>query len=203
MPNLHDDGYIKFNCVWHQKPWDEKCQFFELQQCRDALWQKKLIGMYEDGIGFGNVSIRSGNWNQFIITGTQTGGEMSLTRNGYTLVSAFDISKNEITCEGPAKASSESLTHAVLYASCKDIQAIIHTHHHGLWEALRGRVPTTDKKVEYGTIEMAEEMKRLVRDSDVTAKKILVMAGHEDGVISFGQDLSEAMDILLGYLEKI
>ena len=50
--------------------------------------------------------------------------------------------------------------------------------------------------------EMAEEVIRLFKETDVKEKKILAMAGHEEGVVSFGKNLKEAGQILLEYFEK-
>ncbi len=49
---------------------------------------------------------------------------------------------------------------------------------------------------------MAEEVIRLFKETDVKKKKILVMPGHEEGVISFGKNLKEAGQILLEFFEK-
>jgi len=39
-------------------------------------------------------------------------------------------------------------------------------------------------------------------NKNLLEKKILVMAGHEDGIMSFGKSLKEAGDIILYYLNK-
>ena len=49
---------------------------------------------------------------------------------------------------------------------------------------------------------MAKEIQRLFRETDVKEKKILVMAGHKEGIISFGKDLDEAGKIMLNYLSE-
>jgi hypothetical protein len=66
-----------------------------------------------------------------------------------------------------------------------------------LWAALLDQAPTSSKTVEYGTPEMAYEMTRLFRVSDVQNRKILVMAGHEGGIVAFGKDLEEAFAVLM------
>ncbi len=111
----------------------------------------------------------------------------------------YDLAKNSVTCKGPAKASSESLTHAMLYDLLPDIQAVIHVHHKALWDQLLNQVPTTSKRIPYGTPEMAFEVKKLFEVSDLKNKKIFVMAGHDDGIITFGKDLAEAAAILFSY----
>ncbi len=54
------------------------------------------------------------------------------------------------------------------------------------------KVPTSNPDVPYGTPQMAKEMFRLFDEENLGVEKILVMAGHEDGIIYFGKDLDEA-----------
>jgi len=65
-----------------------------------------------------------------------------------------------------------------------------------LWATLLGHAPTTSKAIEYGTPEMAYEVRRLFKTTDVKSRKIFVMAGHEGGIITFGKDLEEAFTVL-------
>ena len=44
---------------------------------------------------------------------------------------------------------------------------------------------------------MAYEVMRLFKFTDVQSRKIIVMAGHEGGIIVFGRDLEEASAVLL------
>jgi len=69
-------------------------------------------------------------------------------------------------------------------------------HEMELWKRLLDRVPTTRKHVEYGTPEMAAEMGRLFRESDVRERRILAMAGHEAGIFAFGAAPEEALGVL-------
>ena len=57
--------------------------------------------------------------------------------------------------------------------------------------------PATDENVPYGTaLEMAQEVQRLLRDTDVRTGKVFAMAGHTNGIIAFGWDFSEALAAL-------
>ena len=47
---------------------------------------------------------------------------------------------------------------------------------------------------------MADEIRRLFHSDQLADKKILVMAGHDEGLISFGQNLTEATDLFLNLL---
>jgi len=195
---MKDEGYIKFNCTWIEEELSDSSIIAELNTRRQELYNKQLIGAYADGIGYGNISCRLAD-DSFLITGTATGNIFRLTDIHYTRVSGFDIANNAVTCRGPIKASSESLTHAIIYASLPQVNAVVHIHNHELWQKLLNKAPTASEEVAYGTPEMAVEIKRLLKSIDTGEEKILVMAGHEDGLISYGRDLAEAANILLGH----
>jgi ribulose-5-phosphate 4-epimerase/fuculose-1-phosphate aldolase len=150
-----------------------------------------------NGIGFGNLSIRDGATNNFHITGSATARKPELTLADCARVVAYDFEKNWLRYEGSTTPSSESLTHAAVYESDAKAESVIHCHDSKLWAALLNQAPTSSKAVEYGTPEMAYEMTRLFKITDVQSRKILVMAGHEGGIVAFGKDLEEAFGVLL------
>jgi L-ribulose-5-phosphate 4-epimerase len=193
-----DEGYVKYQCNWISAPPIAAEKLMEINSWRDKLYQLKLIGQYDNGIGFGNISIRDSE-KQFIVSGTSTGNLPHLSSQHYTKVIDFDWDKNFVTCSGPIQASSESLTHAAIYQANPDINAVIHVHDRDLWENLLDRVPTTARDCAYGTPEMAREIIRLCQQEDLKNLKILVMSGHEEGIITFGNNLDEAGEVLLKY----
>jgi len=75
--------------------------------------------------------------------------------------------------------------------------AVIHCHDSTLWTAILNQAPTSSNAVGYGTPEMAYEVTRLFKVSDVQSRKIFVMAGHEGGIVTFGRDLEEAFAVLM------
>ena len=189
---MKDEGYIKFNCIWIEEELPDKRIISELNTWRQKLYKQQLIGAYADGIGYGNISCRLDDDATFLITGTATGNLDQLTDKHYTRVSGFDIASNTITCKGQIKASSESLTHAMIYQSLPAVNAVIHIHNKALWQKLLDKIPTTSPLVAYGTPEMADEINRLLAITNLAEVKTLAMAGHEDGLLSFGEDLAEA-----------
>ncbi|MCL2923255.1 MAG: class II aldolase/adducin family protein [Trichodesmium sp. MAG_R04] len=194
-----DEGVIKYHCYWIKRESVAIACITDLMKKRDLMHSLGLIGVYDNGIGFGNVSQRINNSNQFIISGTQTGHIPTLKLEHYTVVTDFNIEENSLTCCGPVKASSESLTHAAIYYYQPEIMGIIHVHNYRLWQELMFKVPTSSLDVPYGTPKMAKEMFRLFDEENLGVEKILVMAGHEDGIICFGKDLDEAANILLNF----
>src|ERR1035437_7423767 len=198
---MSETGVIKFNCTWIKEDPLNDDLIADLNTWRDKLYKMGFIGVYENGIGYGNISKRFES-NQFIISGTATGKFQKLSNQHYTKVTVYDLDKNSLRANGPIVASSESLTHAVIYESDKNCNGIIHIHYLDLWTKLLNNVPTTEKTVEYGTPAMAREVQRLFKDTDLAEQKIFVMAGHEEGIISFGKNLEEAGSILMETLKK-
>lgn len=199
---MDEKGIIKFQCRWIEGDPFPQERIDHINRWRDRLYRLGWIGAYENGIGFGNISIRLPDSSRFIITGSGTGRLKVLDVRHYTLVEEVDLARNTLTCRGPIKASSESMTHAAVYLSATRINAVIHTHQLELWKRLMDRMPTTSRSAEYGTPEMAREVFRLFRETDLVEKKIFVMGGHEEGIMTFGRDLKEAGDILLKFSEE-
>jgi ribulose-5-phosphate 4-epimerase/fuculose-1-phosphate aldolase len=200
MPNLAerlmDEGVVKYQCHWtHAEPVAAE-NIADLMDWRDQLHSWGLIGIYENGIGFGNVSVRLGTSCQFIISGTQTAHLPTLGSESYCTVTEFNLKQNFLRCRGPVQASSESLTHAALYFHREDIGAIVHVHNPQLWQQLLFKIPTTRTEIPYGTPEMALEMFRLFEEENLDDRQILAMAGHEDGIICFGSNLENAGEVL-------
>jgi len=194
-----DEGYVKYKCNWTNLDSIGANEIIQLNHWRDRLYQLGLIGIYDDGIGFGNLSIRQKDADLFIISGTKTGGIPHLTPQHYTRVTDFNWEENYVTCVGPIQASSESLTHGAVYTANCEVNAVIHVHNLQLWHDLIDRLPTTNQNCAYGTPEMAREIMRLSRADRVKNLQIIVMSGHEEGIITFGKDLTEAGNILLDY----
>jgi L-ribulose-5-phosphate 4-epimerase len=189
--------YIKFTCEHVATEIARFDGLAELNACRRKFLELRLIGVDANGVGFGNLSVRDGATNNFYITGSATGGKTELTLADCARVVAYDFGKNWLRYEGSSIPSSESLTHAAVYESDSTAGSVIHCHDSTLWTALLNHAPTSSKAVEYGTPEMAYEIMRLFKITDVQSRKILVMAGHEGGIVAFGKDLEEAFAVLM------
>jgi L-ribulose-5-phosphate 4-epimerase len=189
--------YIKFTCEQAATEITRFGALAELNAYRRKLLHLRVIGVHANGIGFGNLSIRDSATKNFYITGSATGRKPELTRADCARVVAYDFEKNWLRYEGSAIPSSESLTHAAVYKSDPKAGAVIHCHDSQLWAALLNKAPTSSKAVDYGTPEMACEVTRLFKVTDVQSTKILVMAGHEGGIVAFGKDLEEAFAVLM------
>ena len=199
---MNEEGVIKFNCNWIKEAPLSVEHIAEINAWRDKLYKAGLIGENKDGIGYGNISCRF-KQNTFIITGSGTGSLKKLGVEHYTKVTAYNFAANTLTTAGPVKASSESLTHAALYESAKDVNAVFHIHHLALWKKLLIGGASTSKHIEYGTTAMAGEIIRLMNNPSIPEQKILAMGGHEEGILSFGKTTAEAGGIIWNWLGSL
>ncbi len=187
------DGYLKFNCHFSTDKLVIPSELFiPLNYWREELWSNCFIGAYPDGIGYGNISVRLPQSNQFYISGTATGGIPELNQIHYPLVERSNPALNAIWCRGLIKASAESMSHAAIYTSNSEAGAVVHIHNLQLWEKYLDVLPTTSKEVEYGTPEMAFEISKIMAMPETLHKKVFVMGGHREGLISFGKTVEEA-----------
>lgn len=197
-----DEGYIKFQADWTRTSPLSDPRLADLQIWRDRLYDLGLIGAYPDGIGFGNISCRYDDEGRFLISGSATGNLPRLTAGHYALVTEVDIDANRLRCEGPVIASSESMSHAVIYRECPWVNGVIHVHNLALWERLLYRAPTTDDSATYGSPEMAYSIIDLLQTTNLPEVKLFVMAGHREGIFSFGRNLDEAGEVLLDWMSE-
>ena len=193
--------YVKFSCERATARLTSFGALADLNAYRRKLLDLHLIGVDPNGIGFGNLSVRDTATGNFYITGSATGNIPELTVADCAKVVAYDFEKNRVRYEGSVLPSSESLTHAAIYESDVTARAVIHCHDSKLWTAALNRVPTTSKDAEYGTPEMAHEILQLLRGTD--APRIVVMAGHEGGILTFGVNLDEAFTVLMRERKEI
>jgi len=187
-----DEGVTKFKLDWLKGPAYDYLDIDELIKWRTPLWLSGLIGIIEpEQIGFGNMSARVAN--QFVITGTQTGGIRQLTHEHFSLVTDYSLEENRIVCIGPMAASSESLTHASLYQLSWAIKAVVHVHSERLWNDQIYGIPTTSAVVPYGTPAMAYEFELLYKNSTFAKEGVAVMGGHQFGLIAIGVSVRAAV----------
>jgi ribulose-5-phosphate 4-epimerase/fuculose-1-phosphate aldolase len=197
--NTLDEGYIKFKANWQEAPPLDWAVLAELDHWRNDMYRAGLIGAYPDGIGFGNISCRWQDTDQFVISGSATGNHQRLDASHYSLVTSVDIDQNALSCRGPIIASSESMSHAVIYRVCPEVQGVIHVHDLEMWERLLHRVPTTDASATYGSPEMAYSIIDLLQNSTLREQRIFVMEGHREGIFAFGESLEAAAQVIKNF----
>jgi L-ribulose-5-phosphate 4-epimerase len=196
------EGYIKFICNFDKVKIDIPPELFNpLNYWRNFLRGKGWIGSYPDGIGFGNISVRIPGNDNFYISGSATGSLSDLETKHYALVEKCDPGKNVIWCKGMIQASAESMSHYMMYKTIPEAAAVVHIHNRPLWDKYLNVLPTTAKDISYGTPEMAYELERILILHEMEHKRVVVMGGHEEGIISYGNSVEGAVNAMID-LEK-
>lgn len=190
------EGYIKFSVHLNEADIEVPETLMELNAVRTELFDRGMVGILPDGVGFGNVSIKDPASDVFFISGTATGGKRILDRRDYCRVDRCSVERNEVNCSGHIRASAETLSHDAVYRANPLIGCVIHVHHNAFfYTLLKNGSPATSPLAAYGTPEMAHDIEALVKAQNAP-NGILVMTGHEDGVIAYGRTISEAHDVL-------
>ena len=201
----NQDGVIKYSLEHVQQPINEPYSLSEINAWRTVIFRLGLIGQYPDrydNLGFGNISQRlNPQSSRFIISGSQTGLIEHLNPEHYCLIVEADLRKNRIESQGLIKPSSESLTHASIYALDSHIQAVIHGHSPEIWKhTVALNLPHIAADIPYGTVDMAIAVEQLFQAGNLGRTKLFTMLGHEDGVVAFGGNMQEAAGVLIKYL---
>lgn len=200
------EGVIKFQLDFQFGPAPEEPLLHELNHWRSVFLAQALLGQDPgryDGFGFGNLSRRlpQGEGNAFLITGSQTGHLKTLQPSDYALVLNCNPTGNTLQASGRSKPSSEALSHGVLYQCRPEINWVMHLHSPDIFHNReRLHLPSTDPAAAYGTPEMAGEIGRLVRTTDPCRPGLLVMTGHEDGILAYGPGAEETGNLVMATL---
>jgi ribulose-5-phosphate 4-epimerase/fuculose-1-phosphate aldolase len=210
VPEMQEEGVIRFKAKhrWAALDRDVHGALADLLIAwRDRLLWVGLVGRDRNrycGVGFGNVSGRLPPFpgppgaRPFLITGTQTGGRPTLTLADLCVVTRYRPECNRVESFGLVRPSSESMTHAVLYDAGPTIRFVFHGHSPAIWvQASALGLPVTDPTADYGTPAMCQEVQRLLRDPEVARRQVLIMGGHQDGVLAFAESADEAGRALL------
>ncbi len=199
---MEQEGVIKYQCKRKDGRIDSSETSRLLILARDELRKAGLIGIDGSGVGFGNVSHREESQQTFLITGSGTSRMLYLDTSHIARVTGFNLEDNTLICEGPVDASSEAMTHAMIYRTNRSVNCIVHFHHRCFWETRFGHVPTTDRNAEYGSSQMARSVGSLCEANQVFPACI-VMAGHRDGVVVYGLDVHSILAYIKISLQEI
>lgn len=215
IAGAYDEGVIKFD-LHHRcerlDPGRYGALAAELAGWRRVMFHLGVLGQDParyGGAGFGNVSARVGppssglGRRAMLVSCTQTGGFLDAGLDELCVVDRYDVEKNRVDSHGACEPSSEAMTHGAIYDLGLHIRAVLHGHAPELWRrAAEFGLPRTRPEVAYGTPDMAREMRRLYASGRLPEQQLLVMTGHEDGVVAFGRSLDEAGAILVRALAR-
>lgn len=189
---MSDDGVIKFQYDWKKEKLETTKYLEELIRSRDLAHEKGFIGIYDDGIGYGNISRRVEGG--FLVSGSATGSIPQSHSDHFSFVHRWSVEENKIWCRGPLAASSESLTHAVIYEELPHINVILHIHDLQLWERYYHALPSTCSHIPYGTTDMACAVKFLLKNLNKD-EDVFLMKGHEEGLVAYGKNFESVFQI--------
>ena len=199
-----DEGYIKFHCELQKTGNTIPPDVFSIiNSWRTKMYSLNLIGAYENGIGFGNISVRVNGTSKFYISGTATGNFEVLSPEDYVLVNGYNFKNNSLVCEGQIQASSESLSHAAIFEADEEINAVIHIHNMEMWGKGLNTYPATHPEYSFGTPEIAMNIAKLLEKDSTRKNGIIIMGGHSEGILFFGKDLDEAGKNALKYFKEL
>lgn len=194
-----NDGVIKFQSeeiVFDRGIFNEinTMQTMEnLNILREQVRAKGWIGVDTSGIGYGNISAKLPTLdykNAFMISGSQSAHLPNLKTENWAVVLDWNIALNSLQYFG-AKASSESLSHAAIYDCDSRISVVLHVHDFALWNM---DLASTPVDAEYGTPAMAQGIQKLWRQLGSPLQGVLRMAGHQDGVIFWGENRQQILE---------
>ena len=177
--------------------------FAELAAWRDILKRLDLLGHFPNlygGFAYGNISAKQGDG--FVITASQTSGAPSLLREDLVRVTHCSLERFWIDAQGEQPPSSESLTHAMIYAADSRINFVFHVHNTAMWQhrAELG-LPETAQNVPYGSPAMVNAVADLLEQQQ-SRPLVFATAGHEDGIFALANNARDCGGLLVAYLAK-
>ena len=163
------EGVIQFNCCLAAPGAELPDDWAEpLLAWRTVLRRLELIGQTGaryGGLGYGNISRRvPGAEGGFLITASQTSGNADAGVEHLVWVRRWNLARFQVEAEGALLPSSESLTHAMLYANDPQVNWVLHGHCPDIWQnAATAGLAAIDADVGYGSPEMAAAVAALLR----------------------------------------
>ena len=201
------EGVLQFDCrlaMPGAKLPDDLAQ--PLLAWRRVLRRLELIGRTGaryGGLGYGNISRRvPGAAGGFLITASQTSGIADADAEHLVWVRRWDLGRFRVEAEGALPPSSESLTHAMLYANDPQVHWVLHGHCPDIWHsAASAGLAAIGAEVGYGSPQMAEAVAALLR-ANRTRPLVFVTLGHEDGVFACGGSAEATGGALVAVLAR-
>ncbi len=173
---------------------------------RTILRRLRLIGQTPDrygGLGFGNLSFRDPDHPQeFIITASQTSGSADFSADDLTRIQSCHLERFQVTALGSHPPSSETLTHAMLYAADAHLQWVFHVHCSEIWQHTEPLgLPVTEADVGYGSPAMVSAVAELLA-AHQSRPLVFTTLGHADGVFSCGTTAPDTGGLLVNTLAR-
>ena len=187
------EGKIKFQTVFASDKAPSDPKMVELKAWSEQF-QKHGLTPEVEGNYTGNLSFRLKEG--FIITASGLKNKENLTDDCFVYVKSYNAKTNTFIVEGKKKPSSESIMHHLIYEKCEEINAVFHGHNDQIvLDAEKLQLPITKLEYEAGTIELAQELLKVITDN-----KLVVLKNH--GFVAVGNTMKEAGKLVLATLKK-
>ncbi len=202
------EGIIRF--AYDLQPADgapiDEAQLRELAAWRLLLRKLELLGQLPgryEGLGFGNLSARDADRpDEFVITASQTSGNAEFDAEQLVRITHYNLERFWVDAAGSLPPSSETMTHAMIFAADPRISWVFHCHSPDLWQAAEAlALPCTAPEVGYGSPDMVLAVAELF-ERHQSRPLLFATLGHEDGVFSCGASARDAGGLLVTYLAR-
>lgn len=183
-------------------------EFAELAAWRSILFELDLLGQHKQrygGFAYGNLSVRGNDSQealQFVVTASQTSGADALTQAHLVRITHCNMERFWVDAEGSEPPSSETITHAMVYAADPKLRCVFHVHSPVIWSHRKAlKLPETGLEVGYGSPAMCQAVAELMNQFQ-SRPLTFATAGHEDGIFACGHNLRDTGGLLISYLAK-
>lgn len=188
---------VKFSVVFKEKKPLKSCS----KKIKELIsWCKRFDKLdftppYGKGSA-GNFSFRTKNG--FVITPSAV-KYSKIKPDDFVEVLKVDIKRKKVTVNGIRQPSSETIMHHLIYEKLKNkIDAIFHVHDElVLKNAEKLNLPITKKHAEYGTLQLAREVLKILN------KKVDYVVIKNHGSVAVGRNLRETGNVVLKINKKI
>jgi ribulose-5-phosphate 4-epimerase/fuculose-1-phosphate aldolase len=187
------EGKIRFNTIFVSDEIPSDAKIEELKEWCERFQRNGLTPEIE-GNYTGNLSFRSEEG--FIITASGLKNKENLNNDCFVYVKSYDEKSNTVYVEGKRQPSSEAVMHFLIYKAREEVNAIFHGHNDAIIaNAEKLRLSITEREHEPGSIELANEVLRVLGDNN-----LIVIKNH--GFISLGKTMKEAGKRALATLRR-
>lgn len=161
----------------------------ELLDPRDYRHLQRLFGI--GGLSYGNVSARRDQDTFWMSASGVDKSHLRIVGQEVLLVTGYDEETNAIQLSvhperKPKRVSVDAIEHYMIYQEHPGVGAILHVH------AWMDGIRSTEVNYPCGTIELAEEVAKLVREAEDPNRAVIGLKNH--GLTITGTDLDEIFD---------
>ncbi len=186
------EGKIRFNIIFISAEVPSNAKVDELKEWSEKFQRNGLTPEFE-GNYTGNLSFRCREG--LVITASGLKSKENLRNDCFVYVKNYDEQNNTVYVEGKRQPSSEAVMHYLIYKTRKEVNAVFHGHNKAIIiNAEKLGFPVTEREHEPGTIELAKEALKVLRN-----KNLVVLKNH--GFVSLGRIMKEAGELALATLE--